>query len=956
MSFSSVGSLWGKWDLHFHSPASYDYQDKSVTNEELVEGLIAAGIVAVALTDHHVIDAKRIRYMQSLGGAKLTVFPGIELRSELGGSESVHLIGIFSETADADYIWTKIQGPLALTAPDIARTGGDDRVYVHFEKAAALIHELGGRVSVHVGRKSNSIENTGNNHPYKQAFKEDLARRHIDLFELGRVTDEKAYKEKVFPTIGYKKPLIICSDNHDIRDYKLKAPCWIKADPAFAAFQQIVSDPQERVFIGDVPPEVDRVRKNPTKYMKSISFSKISTSTLSEDWFSGTIPLNPGFVAVVGNKGTGKTALVEAIGLLGNTAQSGGFCFLHPDKFRQPRNNKAKHFIAAVEWEDGRRVTRSLADGVDGKDVEVVGYIPQNYLETVCNEIQSADSRFDKELKSVIFSHVADANRLGADTLDELLNYQTEQTYSRMEQLRHELNAINERIVHLQEQGSKEAEQLLLNLYGSKQHELEVHDKSKPEAVSKPDADPLKQKELQAIASQIEEKQKRRADAVLESKSMELRNRETLRVRAVADRVLARVSNFERQYEAFINESEVDCVQLSVNPRDLIRIQVETGELTRLRDDAKRAADDAVRAKENADTEASALRKAIDELTGQLDAPNLRFQKYLQELEGWEQQRESLVGNPAASGSLRHLEEQIRGRTEFPRLLKEATAERETKTREIYRELKQLVATYRSLYSPVQKFIEEHNLAAGRFNFEFEASVVCSDFGELLFANVSQARRGSFSGSEEGRKALKDLIDTADFNSEDGALAFANNVIDHLTHDRRGSPAVPMTLADQLRKNSKEQNVLNDIFSLSYLKPRYSIKWFGKNIEELSPGERGTLLLIFYLLIDRRDTPLIIDQPEENVDNQTVFGLLVPCIKEARERRQVIIVTHNPNLAVVCDADQVIHCSMDKSAKSKVTYTAGSLENPITNRFAIDVLEGTMPAFDHRDSKYQRRG
>jgi Mg2+ and Co2+ transporter CorA len=468
--FRSVGSLWGKWDLHFYSQSSYDYQNKSLIDEQLVGGLIAAGIVAVAVTDHHVIDVKRIKSMQSLGGAKLTVFPGIELRSELGGSESVHLIGIFSETADPDYIWTKIQGPLGLTAPDIARMGGDDRVYVRFEQAAKLIHDLGGRVSVHVGRKSNSIENIGNNHPYKQAFKEDLARTHIDLFELGRVTDEKAYKEKVFPTIGYEKPLIICSDNHDIRDYRLKAPCWIKADPAFAAFQQIVSDPQERVFIGEVPPAVDRVRKNPTKYLKSISFSKISGSTLNEDWFAGTIALNPGFIAIVGNKGTGKTALAEAIGLLGNTAQSAGFCFLHPNKFRQPRNNKAKHFVAVVEWEDGRRVTKSLADEVDSEEVEVVSYIPQNYLETICNEIQSADSRFDKELKSVIFSHVADANRLGVDTLDELLDYQTEQTYSRMEQLRHELNAINERIVHLQEQSSKEAGQLLLNLYGAKKH------------------------------------------------------------------------------------------------------------------------------------------------------------------------------------------------------------------------------------------------------------------------------------------------------------------------------------------------------------------------------------------------------------------------------------------------------------------------------------------------------
>jgi hypothetical protein len=52
-----------------------------------------------------------------------------------------------------------------------------------------------------------------------------------------------------------------------------------------------------------------------------------------------------------------------------------------------------------------------------------------------------------------------------------------------------------------------------------------------------------------------------------------------------------------------------------------------------------------------------------------------------------------------------------------------------------------------------------------------------------------------------------------------------------------------------------------------------------KELSELSPGERGTLLLVFYLLVDKDDIPLMIDQPEENLDNQTVFDLLVPCIK-----------------------------------------------------------------------------
>ena len=105
--------------------------------------------------------------------------------------------------------------------------------------------------------------------------------------------------------------------------------------------------------------------------------------------------------------------------------------------------------------------------------------------------------------------------------------------------------------------------------------------------------------------------------------------------------------------------------------------------------------------------------------------------------------------------------------------------------------------------------------------------------------------------------------------------------------------------------------------------------------------------------MDNETIPLVIDQPEENLDNESVYRMLVPCIKKAKEQRQVIIVTHNPNLAVVCDADQVIYCEMDKPAGNRITYTTGAIENPVINRHIVDVLEGTRPAFEMRDAKYK---
>jgi hypothetical protein len=460
MPFRTIGSEWGRWDLHFHTPSSFDYQNGAVSDEQIVETLTTAGVVAIAVTDHHVLDAHRIVSLQKLGGDNLTVFPGIELRTELGGKESVHLIGIFDETSDAEFIGAKIQGPLQITPAEVGKQG-HERVYVRFEQAAELIHELGGIVSVHVGRKTNSLENIGNEHPYKRAFKEDLATHHIDLFEIGRPEDAKSYEQIVFPAIGLKRPLIICSDNHDISNYAVKAGCWIKADPSFQAFQQIISDPEERVYIGDLPPSIDRVRKNKTKYIKSISFRKLPGSALDEEWFSGSIPLNSGLVAIIGNKGMGKTALAETIGLLGNTALHQAFTFLHQTKFREAKGNKASHFEATLEWQDSRTNTKRLSDSVATDAIETICYIPQNYLETICNELQIVNSGFDKELKSVIFSHVDEANRLDAASLDELIDFITEQTHSRMEHIRSDLKEINRRIIELQNQDSDQNKQVL---------------------------------------------------------------------------------------------------------------------------------------------------------------------------------------------------------------------------------------------------------------------------------------------------------------------------------------------------------------------------------------------------------------------------------------------------------------------------------------------------------------
>ncbi len=113
--------------------------------------------------------------------------------------------------------------------------------------------------------------------------------------------------------------------------------------------------------------------------------------------------------------------------------------------------------------------------------------------------------------------------------------------------------------------------------------------------------------------------------------------------------------------------------------------------------------------------------------------------------------------------------------------------------------------------------------------------------------------------------------------------------MDRLHYDVRAEPRRRTKVTEQLRQGYTEQSLYDFVFSLDYLKPRYTLRMGDKELHQLSHSERGTLLLIFYLLIDKDDVPLVIDQPEENLDNQTTSNLLVPRIREAKKRRQLFL-------------------------------------------------------------------
>lgn len=122
-----------------------------------------------------------------------------------------------------------------------------------------------------------------------------------------------------------------------------------------------------------------------------------------------------------------------------------------------------------------------------------------------------------------------------------------------------------------------------------------------------------------------------------------------------------------------------------------------------------------------------------------------------------------------------------------------------------------------------------------------------------------------------------------------------------------------------------------------------------KRISQLSLGQQQSVLLSILLLSDS-ERPLLIDQPEDNLDSEFIFKTIVGNLRKIKEHRQVIIVTQNPNIAVLCDAELIIMLK-STSIRSQV-ISSGSIDNTETVNLYCNILEGGDTAFKQRKSIY----
>ena len=129
----------------------------------------------------------------------------------------------------------------------------------------------------------------------------------------------------------------------------------------------------------------------------------------------------------------------------------------------------------------------------------------------------------------------------------------------------------------------------------------------------------------------------------------------------------------------------------------------------------------------------------------------------------------------------------------------------------------------------------------------------------------------------------------------------------------------------------------------------YVVKYRGKPLQEHSLGQRASAMMLFILSRKENDL-IIIDQPEDDLDNQTIYEDVIKLIRKIKENVQFIFATHNANFPVLGDAEQVIACTYHPD---RIDTRSGSIDCPDIQQAIVNIMEGGEEAFNRRKAIYQ---
>jgi energy-coupling factor transporter ATP-binding protein EcfA2 len=988
----SRGSLWHRWDPHIHTPGTtigdqFKGQDPWTDFLSRIE-TSDPPIRALGITDYYSIDAyERVLSLQAKGhlvGVPL-IFPNVEMRFGIetarGSGINFHLLFSPEDPDHRDLIRRflselrfQFQGEsYHCNSYDLVRLGRafnrsikDDRKALQEGATQFKVNfaELRGAWKNSAWIQQNAlVAVAGGGTDGTAGLKDDASfaalRREIETFAdiifsshrqqrefwLGRGAKTA---EELTSKWGGCKPCLHGSDAH--RPEKVGSPdldrfCWIKGDLTFESLRQACIEPEGRAFVDREPP----TGTVPSQTIAQVTISKASFLKTS------AIPLNPGLVAIIGPRGSGKTALADFIA-------AGAYAF-------SPRNNDAsflrraeQHLLnsnSTLTWDSGETTETSFADisADDFLDFPRVQYLSQQFVDQLCSA-EGLEDELLGEIERVIFQSHPIEDRMGASSFRELLNIRATRARSARERQQQALQRASESLTA--ERARKAHLPNLTKQWNDKRGSIEKDKKERKVLTNKSSKE--RAQRLEDLSLAVDAAQRKVQDAQARHSSLLALQEEVKDIRATS--IPNHLRDLQKKYALAL---------LSTEQWKAFRLAF-TGDVDSILSEEVKAATSFVKllsgpAKNEVDFDPKAQPSDNALIPASADLSSQTLSLLKKELT----RLRLLVGVDTANAKkFKSLSDKIsKDESSLATLGKEVELAKSADAR-----IAELIEERKSAYAGIFAAIidEEKELSALYAPLKANLMLQGGELGKLSFSVRRTVDPEAWANAGEGLLDLRELgpfkgkgtlLDTAtrellpawvQGTSAEVATAMAEF---RDRHEHHLLEHAPIKRSDGEAFAAWAQKISEWLYRTSHIAVSYGLQYDGIDIEHLSPGTRGIVMLLLYVAIDTEDDrPLIVDQPEENLDPKSIYDDLVGRFRAAKMRRQIIIITHNANLVVNTDADQVIvaQCGPHRPGfLPELSYESGGLENPVIRKHVCEILEGGEAAFKERARRLRVR-
>ena len=985
------GSEWRRWDPHIHAPGtvlndqypSFEGEPTEEAWDLYLNALEASNpiIEAIGITDYYSTDCyQKVREFHQrgrLGGVGL-IFPNVELRYGVGTAKGTPVnFHLMVSPEDSEHL-EKLARFLAkltfksgddtyrCTPEDIRRLGRDFTGRSLSDRTA--FSEGANQFKVEVDsfieawhdtkwiRDNALIAVPGSNQDGSAGLQKDasLAALRQKIERISHIIfasqpsqrdfwaglSGKLLESEFIKSYGCYKPCLHGSDAHELARVgtpDLQRYTWLKGDLSFESLRQACIEPVHRAIVATDPP----IGALPSQVISCVGVK-------NADWFgSQPIPLNAGLIGIIGARGSGKTALADMI--------AGGAYALSEHVNEKSFVRRARKLLGDaapyLHWQDGSETYNPLSsiDHEEIWDTPKVQYLSQQFVEQLCSA-DGATEALLKEIQRVIFLSHPHETRADAVDFDQLLDLRAARGREARQRYETAIAYIGDQIGKLRDQHNALGGLVKQRDALARQREKDNDQRAKlvPKSAEK-HAEDFEKVTLAAekVRQAIEGEDRRLAQLdLLEDYVNDFQSRQAPNQLAELKSEHARAGLSDPMWEAFRLKFTGDASGTIEAERKRARErkrQLSGNAAVKPSPDDQQTEVSLL----PADTPIEALPLSL------LSAEEERLRRLIGVDKSNQRQHTQLSEKiRRADATFKSLEFQIQTSEEAKTEIEQKLKERDRSYEGVFAGIVAEEAALAELYAPLMKRLDQESGALGKLRFSIRRHVDVkgwADRGETLF---DKRRTSGFQRLGSLHQAAMEHLAPSWQNGGAAAVSAAMAAFRE-KHDQDIRASAKIDANDDRPSWLRWlKDVSEWLYSTEHIRLSYGIQYEGVELETLSPGTRGIVLLLLYLAIDTEDDrPLIIDQPEENLDPKSIFEELVGLFRDAKHRRQIIVVTHNANLIVNTDAEQVIvaECGLlNAGSLPKFTYTSGSLENPVIRKHVCEILEGGERAFQER--------